>query len=130
MRFWKLLDSRQGDDWVFAMKFLPLTLVILFSVFAMSVGPGQAAAQELGKDTKHLAATGRVLQVLPAGLLFSGGAAPYLIVGHPNQKTMADGDAVNCYVEKTDRTFEYTDTQGAKRTVRVFRYLTQRIGKR
>jgi hypothetical protein len=74
--------------------------------------------------------TGRVLQVLPEGLLFAGGSSPYLLKDHPDMDKMVDGQAVNCYAVATKETFKYTDTQGAVRTVRVYRFLNRRIGKR
>jgi hypothetical protein len=96
---------------------------------------GKAARQEkpgrleLGKKTKKLPIRGRVLQVLPEGLLFSGGGAPWLLKGHPQFATMADGAEINCFVEQEAGTFRYTDVSGAQRTVRIYRYAGKRYGK-
>lgn len=111
------------------MKYLPLTLTILFGAIAPLLLFSPSAHAQLGKTTKKVAIRGRVLQVLPEGLLMSGGGNPYLLAGYPGAKDMADGDAVNCYAEKTEHTFKYEDTTGAMRTVRVWRFLNGRIGK-
>lgn len=85
---------------------------------------------KIGAPMSKVALTGRVLQVLPEGLLFYAWSSPYLLKGHPDAEKMVDGQAVNCYAVRTAETFKYTDTQGAVRTVRVYRFLNRRIGKR
>lgn len=124
------------------MKMICAIRVVVTSVFLLSLAVCPAVAQvELGKKTdlsggglgdktKKVPINARVLQVLPEGLLFSGKSAPYLLVGYPKHQEVADGNVVNVYAQSTGKTFKYEDTTGAVRTVRVFRYLNQRIGGR
>jgi len=91
---------------------------------------GRGGSNKLGAVTNKTPLTGRVLQVLPEGLLFSAGSATYLLTDHPDQRTMADGSAVNCYAVKTEKTYSYTDVKGAKRTARIYKFVNRRIGKR
>ena len=83
-----------------------------------------------GGAVRKLAVTGNVLQVLPVGLLFSWAGGTYVLVDYPDFDKMADGDAVNCYVVKTEKTYSYESVNGAKRTARVYKFLNRRIGKR
>ena len=83
-----------------------------------------------GGSVKKLAITGRVLQVLDDGLLFSWDRGTYVLMDYPDFKKMADGDAVNCYVVKTEKTYEYMGVDGARHTARVYKFMNQRIGKR
>lgn len=110
------------------MKICPLSLLLAFGAITLgSISP--VHAREVGSNEK-IALTRSVLQVLPDGLLFmGGGSVPFILVGHPKAKTIAEGERVNCYVKKTEGTYKYTDTRGAERTVRVYRYQNERIGK-
>jgi len=84
----------------------------------------------LGKKTKKQEIGGRILQVLQEGLLFSGGSgSPWLMVDHPEQRTLTDGRTVKCYAVKTEAIFEYTDLQGGARTVAVWQYAGKRLGR-
>jgi len=84
----------------------------------------------LGKKTKKQEIGGRVMQVVPEGLLFSGGGgSPWLMVDHPEQGTLTDGRSVKCYAVKTEAVFQYTDITGSTRTVAVWQYAGKRYGK-
>ncbi len=111
------------------MKTIPFYLMILCGAVApLTVAP--MAHAQLGERTKKEAITCPVLQVLPKGLLMSGSdGSPFLLAGHPDAGKLADGDAVNCYAVKTSHTYKYTDTLGAERTVRVWKYMNRRMGK-
>ena len=110
-----------------SMKALPFSLVLLFGAV---VGPVvfSPMAEAQATSYKKGAIRGRILQVLPEGFLM-GGSRPYLLIRHPEHKKLADGDEVNCDAYETDKTFKYTDLDGAERTVRIWVYKNERIGK-
>jgi len=114
------------------MKTPSLFLAIVVAFIPVIDAPPVAAQLStggLGDRVKKIRITGTVLQVLDEGLLMHGSRAPYLIVRHPDQATMADGDRINCYVTKTQHTFTYTDTTGAQRRVRIYLYANERKGR-
>lgn len=90
---------------------------------------GRAGTDKLGAITNKIPLTGRVLQVLPEGLLFAADSTTYLLTDHPDQRTMADGNSVNCYAVRTEKTFSYTAGNGGQRTIRIYKFLNRRIGK-
>lgn len=91
---------------------------------------GKGGSGALGAVTRKTPITGKVLQVWEDALLFTGSKnAVFILTGHPNQRTIADGNEVNCYAIETDEVRKYTDVKGAKRTARVYRYHSRRIGK-
>jgi hypothetical protein len=67
-------------------------------------------------------------QVVDEGYLFMGKESMVLLVGHPDKK-LTDGEKVNCYAVKTTATYEYESVDGAKRKIRVYRYVEKRMGK-
>jgi len=85
--------------------------------------------RKLGEKTEKFPVKGRVLQVLPEGLLFRGASSPWLLKGHPETAKMTDGAEINCYVVREEGSFQYTDVLGASRTVRIYRYAGKRMGK-
>lgn len=83
----------------------------------------------LGKKGKKQPIGGRVSQVVPEGLLFTGGMSPWLLVRHPQQRKLADGSFIKCYASKTDGVYQYVDVVGGQRTVAVWVYAGKRMGK-
>lgn len=122
------------------MKIFCMPLVLGLSLFPLcasaqvgGIGGGgglRTPPKRVGEGQKE-ALNRKILQVLPEGLLFSGsGTSTFVLTGHPDEKSLADGEVVNCYVSKTEETLKYTAVNGAERTARIYRYVTRRIGGR
>ena len=86
-----------------------------------------ALARDNGKDKITISA--RVIQVLDGGLLLSSGAGNTCVLkNYPMQRSVLLGNTINCYATRTDEDFEYVDTQGAKKTSRLYYYSGPRFG--
>lgn len=107
------------------------TLTVVLSLLLVSPVVLQAEVKRNGKpsETQKIAIQKKVLQVLEEGLLMANGATPFVLKGHPDEASLADGDAVNCYANRTSATMQYVDVTGAKRTVKVYQFVSKRIGK-
>jgi hypothetical protein len=79
---------------------------------------------------KKQAIEARVDQVLDEGVLIIQGNSVFLLKGHPDQKTLADNDKINCYAIRTDEVFRYESVGGAMRSARVYVYSGKRLGGR
>lgn len=98
------------------------------AVTPLALAPTAMANPLRDTATKKVAITHTVLQKHERGLLMNA-RNPFLLVGHPDEARLADGDRVNVYATRTDHLVEYIDTTGAKRTVRVWRFANRRIGR-
>lgn len=71
---------------------------------------------------KKVRARFQVLQILEEGLLVITDTKTYLLVGHPDEKKVADGDWVAAWVVDTGKLFKYEAVAGSEKTVHIYKY--------
>lgn len=77
----------------------------------------------LGKERGKFRAGGKVLEVLPEGLLMPGKVSPWLLKGYPDAETVKAGAEVRCVAGKSRERFSYRDKDGTVRKLWVYGFL-------
>lgn len=116
----------------FGVRMKTLTLILLSLILPLSAAENPYLIKDLHESKEKMTVRVKAAQVLEVGILLTEWVGDELVavllVGHPKQAQMADGDEVNCTALRVNTAFPYTAASGAEKRVPVFRFLKDRIG--